>query len=245
MDNPENLPTTPAVTETPQEPQAPATPAGDPPANPAEPQPVDVAALQAELEAERQAREAAETKFSQSTREAQILTAKVQGYEQRESFTNQPSEDDLRKAFPTWDYMTDTEKDIAKGTYLARKDAAEAVSEKRQREERAAWNRSVDEFTLTDQRLAGREEEFKKFASKPTRIGVDLSVLASAFLFETPEPAKAPPAPGLETGSGGTREPAPKKWKASDVAALQKNNPKEYHRLITTGKLNPDDIADD
>jgi chemotaxis protein histidine kinase CheA len=214
------------------EPEAPA------PAEPEKTEP-DATALQAELEAERQAREAAERKFAESTREAQILAAKNKTLEERQHI-NQPTEDDLRKAFPTFEYMTDTEKDLARSTFVATQTAQELRQEKLQRDAEAQWNRDIETFVIADPKLQGREDEFRKFAMKKSHRGAPLDVLKGAFLYETPVVTPRDPAPGLEGGSGGTREPAKKGLSAEDLRNLRTSDYQAYLEYVKNNDIDLD-----
>jgi hypothetical protein len=203
----------------------------------------DAAALRAELEAEKAAREAAERKFSESSKEANILLAQNKTLQERQTFTNQPTEDDLRKAIPNYDAMVPNEQFIAAQNYRLEQKLTAIEAKEKQRDADTAWDREISKFAISDAKLDGREDEFKKFANKPTHRGVDLSLLKSAFLNETTTEAKVERSPGLERGSGGTRDvTTTKKWDAETVLNLKKNNPKEFHRLLVSGQLNPDDI---
>ena len=200
------------------------------------PAPEDATEIKAQLEAANAAREAAERKFAESTREAQILAAKNKQLEERHNIS-QPTEDDLRKAFPTFDYMTDTEKDLARGTYLAKVSADEARADKRERDAEAQWNREIESFVITDPKLQGREDEFKKFANKKTHKGAPLDVLKAAFLYEVPATVPKAAAPGLESGSGGPREPVAKGMKPEDLAALRKTDYRAYQEYVQNNDI--------
>src|SRR5690606_37767235 len=99
------------------------------------------------------------------------------------------SEDDLRREYPEWDTLTNVEQRLFRDNFLNKRKfdlVHQAVQEAKKVDE---WAEKVDKFvekkTLLEEypQLAGREEEFKSFAMKPTRRGVDLEDLVGAFLF--------------------------------------------------------------
>lgn len=201
------------------------------------------AALQAEVEALRAEKEAADRKFAESAREAQILAAQKKQLEERQNI-NQPTEDDLRRNIPGYDSMVPNEQFIAGQNYRLEQKLTAIEAKDQQRETEASWNRDVESFAIADPKLQGREDEFKKFANMKTHRGAPLDVLKKAFLFDTPETKPVARVPGLEPGSGGTREPAAKPYTAEQVMNLRKNNPKEFHRLLNSGKLKLEDIQE-
>ena len=90
--------------------------------------------------------------------------------------------------------------------------------------------------------LEGSEEDFKIFAIKPTRRGVDFETLVSAFLFAKQK--NAPPKKKgqmFETGSAGNRE-KPGKPKADTITTeesvqLRQNDYKKYLVYLREGRI--------
>jgi hypothetical protein len=102
------------------------------------------------------------------------------------------------------------------------------------------WNERVDAY-ITDElpdlfpKIVGREEEFKKFATRPSRKGLPMDDLAKIFLFENPvtEPKRtlfhAP-------GTAG-KPPENEGMTAEDVKMLRIQKPLEWMRLVRLGKI--------
>lgn len=186
-------------------------------------------------------------KFRESTREAQVLAAKnrkiVETIDEAAQ-APEPTEDELRKEFPEWDTLTEIEQRLFKDNLMNRRKfdlVHSAVQETRKVDE---WAGKVDEF-LTEKSaseqnpLEGREDEFRSFAMKPTRRGVDLGDLVSAFLY-TAEPAKKNRGSLLETATGGPKETKPKELTPDEIKRIRINDPKLYTRLIKEGKIKID-----
>ena len=183
------------------------------------------------------------TKFSESTRENQILQGKLNQYESRRELTNQPTETELRAAFPTWDLMSEEAKELAKSNLTTRKMAEEALADKRQREADAKWNRELDIAIASNPDLAGQEQQFKEYASKPSHRGAPADVLVAAFLHKstsTPTP-KSTPGSVLERGSGGPKDSVkPHKYSTEEMAEIRKTDYKRYMDIIRSGQFEED-----
>jgi hypothetical protein len=182
-------------------------------------------------------------KFAQSTRENQILAAKVSQYESRRELTNQPTETELKAAFPTWDFMSETEKDIAKRQLVSERKAEAALAAQQRRDEDEKWNNQLEFEITSNPDLSGKEREFKEYASKPTHRGAPVDVLADAFLHKatsTPPP-KNTPRQVLNTGTGGPKESVkPKKVSLEEATVIRKTDYKRYMELVKAGLIEED-----
>jgi len=194
-------------------------------------------------------------KFTESSREAQILHAKNkqinEAIEKAKSIP-EPTEEELMKEYEDWDVLSDTERKLAKSSLMAsrRFDYLDDVT--KESKDIEAWNGKVDSFisdpkTLIDNPdLEGKEEDFKYFAGKPSRRGVDFPDLVSAFLYSNNK-AKAPPQKGkmFETGSGGTNE-KPKndtgKITIDQARSLRNTNYAKYKEYLKAGKIENENI---
>lgn len=183
-----------------------------------------------------------EKKFSDSTRENQILQGKIKTLETAaQELTKEPTDSDLKAAFPNWEEMTDNEKMLGRRTFNSERVSQSALATANKFQQEREWQTSL-ELASTDPALQGKEEAFKKYASKPQYRNVPTDVLVSAFLGTlTPNP-KLTPKPGLETGNGGLKEPPkPKGISGDELSALRRNNPREYEKYI---KSHPIDVSD-
>jgi hypothetical protein len=213
-------------TVTPQpasEPTVPPITPTEPPADPA-PQPIDY-----------------ETKFKESTREAQILAAQLEAEKakSRKELTNEPTDSDLQAAFPEWDVMTDTERKLARRAFATERLTTSLLTEREQEKAAQRWNTDLELTIAQKPALQGKEQAFKDFAKKPTHRGAPLDVLVSAFLHESssrPPSTPAPtPQPGLLPGNGGPREAEkPKLLSGAELKQLRETNAKAYTEYIRT-----------
>jgi hypothetical protein len=183
-----------------------------------------------------------EKKFAESTRENQILAAKLaeaDAERARRELTTEPTDSELLAAFPEWDIMTDTEKRLARGTFTAQRIASTLQSEREQEKAERQWTTDLELTIAQNPSLQGKELAFKEFAKKPTHRGAPLGTLVSAFLFEsssTPSTTPAPtPAPGLLPGNGGPRgSDKPKLLSGDELKQLRQTDEKAYKEYIRT-----------
>ena len=184
-------------------------------------------------------------RYKESSREAQILHSKNKKLSQAIDESSQlpePTEEELTKEFPDWEMMNDFERKMAKTALLNTRQLAIIHKTSREFKDIDAWNEKVDKYlddpkNLTDNPdLEGKEEEFRTFAIKPTRRGVDFGDLIAAFLYQRkPTVSKGKMFPD---GSGGpASKPKPKKMSIEAAIVLRKTDYKEYKRLLKAGKI--------
>jgi hypothetical protein len=189
-------------------------------------------------------------RYADSTREAQILHEKnkslVDAYDKANNI--EVTEEDLTKEYTDWDLMTDTEKRLAKDSLLSTRRFA-IISEENQKFKKVEdWHSKVDEYASNPETLVkipeleGKIDEFKIFASKASRVGVDFEVLASAFLFDVDKQKKATPAKKgqmFEQGSGGVekRKPGGDKLTVEEGRTLMNTDFNKYKEMLKAGKI--------
>jgi len=124
----------------------------------------------------------------------------------------EPTEEELVSEFKEWEFMTDTEKLLAKET-LVSKNWRKLISQaKDQATKIEKWNESVETFiddpvTLNDNpELEGKTEEFKTFAQEEANNSVPFKILVSAFLHDHSIAKKSNKGRMFEKGSGGPNE---------------------------------------
>lgn len=192
-------------------------------------------------------------KFSQSTREAQILYAKNKKTAElleQASQLPEPTEDELKALYKDWDLMGDFERQMAKESLVGKKYREFIANGTKEFKDIDAWSNTVDEFVddpatlVRIPELEGKQDEFKAFATKPTRRGVDFEDLVSAFLFDVSKNAK-PKSKGsmFELGSGGPNDKpsnAPKKLTSEQGTALRKQNYRLWLQYSKAGKIDND-----
>jgi len=192
-------------------------------------------------------------KLNASTREAQILyqrNKQVQDAIAEASALPAPTDDEMRKEFPDFDDLDDFSKRMARDNFTntRRLDAVTKVSEKFKDLE--LWQGEIDKYAdnpeilINNPELEGRLDEFKLFATKPTRRGVDPDDLVKAFLYDVEKD-------GLDRGtskgrmfpegSAGVKRDKPKsdKLSAEQAGQLRKSNYNEYVRLLKAHKIDP------
>ncbi|HKQ06129.1 MAG TPA: hypothetical protein VJ464_13420 [Blastocatellia bacterium] len=178
-------------------------------------------------------------KFSESTRENQILQAKLKERESRRELTNQPTETELKAAFPSWEFMSEIEKDISRRQLISERKADLALAAQQKRDEDEKWNNSLEFAISANPDLSGKEREFKEFASKPTHRGAPVEVLVDAFLHKSSTPtSKNTPRQVLNTGTGGPKESVkPKKVSIEESIVIRKTDYKRYKELLDAGLI--------
>ena len=195
-------------------------------------------------------------KFIASTKEGQILHAKNKKTNEaiaQAMETPEPTEEELKKEYSDWDEMSQFEKKMAKDglANTRRFQALEGIVKETKNLE--SWQKKVDEFaddpkTLVDNpELDGRQDEFRLFATKPTRRGVDFKDLVSAFLYDATQ--KAPPKKKgkmFETGSGGPNaKPKSGKGKITleEARQLREADYPKFKEYLKAGKIEEPDYS--
>lgn len=186
-------------------------------------------------------------KFIESSREAQILHAKnkkVNEALERALNMEDPDDKELISQYSDWDTMTDFEKRMAKSD-LKNSRRFEALEEiTRENKDLEVWREKIDSFVDDPKSLAdypqldGREDEFKLFATKPTRRGVDFEDLVAAFSYAHESTKKTSKGQMFESGSGGPANKAkPKKMSIMDARALRESDYSKYLEMLRAGKI--------
>ena len=190
-------------------------------------------------------------KFTASSREVQVQGFKNKEIQQAVDLASQipePSDEDMIKEYPSWEEMTDSEKKTAKQVVLANRrfelvqdatDKFKAVDD---------WNTKVDSFVNDPKilnahpELEGKTDEFKAFASKPSRRGIDLEDLLLAFQGEQSKIAPVHHTGAMfETGSPAAHVELPKpkddKLSAEEGRNLMKTDYRKFKEMLKAGKI--------
>lgn len=132
-------------------------------------------------------------KFVSSSQEAQILAAKQKKINEAieaAKNTGDPTEDELKNKYRDWDLMDDTMKSLAKDNLLNERRFDTIYQASQEGKDVEKWQVDVNTFIedpktlIANPDLEGKGEDFKLFATRPTRRGSDFETLVSAFLFE-------------------------------------------------------------
>lgn len=194
-------------------------------------------------------------KYSESSREATALyfkNQKLTGIIEEVTNISEPTEEELRAYAKTkgaeYDELDDFSRNILKDTYVNSKglDRIRKVAEETKQAE--VWAKKVDDFVNDAETiksypsLPDYEEEFKKYCSKESRRGMDLTDLVASFLFrqdKVPQ-IKHKGSILLSGGNGRNTPPKPAKMTEVEVMSLRLKNPKAYRRAIKEGKIDTD-----
>src|ERR1019366_5507749 len=104
-------------------------------------------------------------KFADSTRENQLLRERIAAEEKaRQESTKEPTDSDLRTAFPEWDLMSDTEKRLANRTLRAERIGGQAAQQVQEINSDRSWNTSIELAVASNPTLQGKEQAFRQYA---------------------------------------------------------------------------------
>jgi len=146
-----------------------------------------------------------------------------------------PSNEELTKKYPDWEYKEDSEKDT-----LIRLDKQE--KETILLKEKLAWNDDFNRILKKYPQLAKVGDKFKEEAYKHPK-SIDLEVIAKSFLFDKIETKpeeeieEKPKRSGLEKPTGGTGKVPSAKMSLGDITRLRKTNFKLYMKMVNEGKI--------
>lgn len=179
-------------------------------------------------------------KFKESQKEALILKKQIEKAEEEKNKKVEITDDYLKGIYLDWEDMTANEQLALRKAEELKQDVQELKNNANKFNNDREWNEKVDAY-ITEElpdvfpKIVGREDEFKRFATRPTRKGLPMDDLAKIFLFENPtiEPKRslfhAP-------GSAG-KPPEDEGMSAEDVKTLRIQRPLEYMRLVREGKI--------
>jgi len=196
-------------------------------------------------------------KFVESTREASALYFKNQKLNQViEEAANiaEPTQEELvsyaKSRGAEYDDLDEFSQNILKDTLINNRRFEKIQNVAQESKQIDAWANSVDTFiedAVDNSKypsLGSLGQDFKKFAMKESRRGVDLDDLVASFLFSAERSLKqGTPQKKSVLLSGGNSQAAPiKSAGISDTQAafIRENDPKEYRRLIKSGQINID-----
>ena len=192
-------------------------------------------------------------KFKQSAREAQILLEQKKRLEDRiRTLTTQdaPTDSDLKERYPEWDQYNSFTKTVLTNQLVQERANAQLRTELLEITAERKWQTELKELTAKPRYAKLKNDAaFEAFVFQPKHKGLDITVLADAFLFtasgagdDTVSP-ETPPAPVsrrevIPRGSGGgrTQEAAPK-YTDEELTAMRTSDPKLFRQLLKEGKV--------
>lgn len=180
-----------------------------------------------------------EKKFKESQQENDLLRgANATRETAAQELTKEPTESELRAAFPEWEALTDFEKSIATRQLKTERLATSSATTSAEIKAERIWNTSIDLEIAKNDQLQERAQAFRQFANQPKYRGAAMDLLVSAFLGSqsaNPPAPKPTPKPGLQPGNGGPRTPdKPQLLTAEQLQTLRKTDEKSYMKYIRT-----------
>lgn len=189
-------------------------------------------------------------KFSDSSREAQKLSAKNRVLDQayREaSELPEPTEEELKAAYSNWDEFDDDAKDIHRELLINKRFRERIKQGTEQAKKIEHWEKQVEDFIdnpetlIKNPKLEGKQAAFTEFATQEENNNVPFNVLVTSFLYqESQKPKPKHKGAMFETPTGGeNRKPGNinKKLSIEDSEILRKTNYAKYSELLKAGKI--------
>ena len=162
-----------------------------------------------------------------------------------------PTDEEMAKEHQDWENLDEFSKKMARDVYIANKKLLAVTEVSGELKDLDSWNTKVNEYvedpkTLVDiPALDGREDEFKAFALKPTRRGLDFEDLTKAFLYDVDEVKKTTPKKKggqmeNQSGNSNSKPPKPTKISAEKASQIRETDYNEYVRLAKAGMIEDD-----
>lgn len=189
-------------------------------------------------------------KFKNSAREALILHARnkqLQESIEKASTISEVTHDEVIEYAKSRNIDIESLEDyqlaMIKDTIMANKRFAIIQQTSEENKKIDQWADKVDTFVSDERNLeqypeiAGQENEFREFCMKPSRRGLEMDILAKAFLFDVDKVPAKKRSLLLSGGNGGSSAPKPKPMTADDAKLLRTTNPRKYNQLVKEGKI--------
>jgi hypothetical protein len=191
-------------------------------------------------------------KFSESSREAMSLhfkNEKLNSLLSGDLEVPEPTEVELRAYAKTndadYDELDTFSKNILKRTLVTEQKEAKRAQAYEEIKKIDTWANKVDAFVTSEENMTkypsieGREEDFKRYCMKETQRGVDFDLLVASYLYKVEDVPveKKKGSLFLSRGNGRAETPKPLGITAGEAELIRKNDPREYRRLIKSGKI--------
>lgn len=181
-------------------------------------------------------------KFTESQKEALVLKAQLDKIEEEKNKKIDVTDDFLKNKYPDWEDMTTGEQTAIRKSEILEQEITQIKNNSNKFNNDRAWQEKVEAFT-TDELpdsfpdLVGREDEFQRFATRPTRKGLPMDDLAKIFLFENPKKPAKKASLFHAPGGAGNAPKTSEGMSADDVQLLRTTKPLEYMRLVRAKKI--------
>jgi len=183
-------------------------------------------------------------KLIASQQEALVLREQVQRLEAEKNKVVEVTEEFMKEKYQDWDDMTSGEQRALTEVEKVKQENAEIRAKSNEFNNDKAWGEKVAAFvedpTFAESfaKIVGREEDFKRFAGKPTRKGLPLEDLAKIFLYENPTtPVEHKRSLFNSPGGIGKGQPPRKGLTSDEIRILRINSPKKYNELVRQHKI--------
>lgn len=158
----------------------------------------------------------------------------------------EPTEEELKNEYPTWDEMDDVTRKLAKDN-LYNKKRFEAIDKtNEQRRAIDEWNQKVDDYIDSPKTLVhnpdleGKQDDFRTYAKDKKRRNINFDVMVKAFLYDQSLTKKKNKGKMFETGTAGdNNKPKLRNDKISfeEAERLRNTNYNKYKEYVTAGKI--------
>lgn len=181
-------------------------------------------------------------KAKESQKEAMILREQLKKIEEERNKKIEITEEYMSKKYSDWNDLTSGEQIALKKAEVLEQEIAQIKADSNKFNNDREWQNKVDAYVTEEAQdqypqLVGREEEFKRFATRPTRKGLPMDDLAKIFLFENPKSPEPKKSLFHTPGSAVPKKSENEGMTAEEARILRTTRPTEYMRLVRTGKL--------
>jgi hypothetical protein len=182
-----------------------------------------------------------ETKFKESQKEAMVLKAQLDKIEAEKDKKVIIDEVFLNQKYPDWEEMTTGEQRAIKKAEELEQEVQEIKNNANKFNNDREWQEKVNNFVTDDlpvllPDIVGREEDFIKFATRPTRKGTPLEELGKIYLYDNPPPPKKRNL--FHSGSSAGDSPTPENGSDADlIKKLRESEPAKFMKLVRAGKI--------
>lgn len=188
-------------------------------------------------------------KFADSTREAQILTAKVREQEAAlELLTKEdvPTDEELAQQNPNWEFLSDFEQETYRDIQTIKRQTAKSRLIQEQGKQEQARQDALNHVYAENKELSSRKLEFEAFIGKDSRKGIPIADLVGSFLWEIRDEIDSAPGrkiqkrPILQDRSAGGKI-TPKVVDDSErMSLLRKNDLQAYNaEMLRRSRIRP------
>lgn len=189
-------------------------------------------------------------KFVESQKESMVLSKQIEELTIKEVPHVEVDDKHMTEIYgEDWETMTNHEKIMAKEIEINKQEKIEERAkrelENKKNELGQKWTDSVNDFVDTDMisfypEMKGKEEEFKKFATKPTRRGLAFDDLVKIFKADNPNKIIKTKRNLFNAPGGPGKKITPEKMSVDDIRRLRLTNPRKYNEMVVAGKIKID-----